>query len=667
MQLQTGLDCPSDIRQSELGDTSSEVASSWWHASNRANVAPVLQKVTPEESWYMPATTNVRDTFGPDLKDTLCTPGSTLRPFSSLLSSSILHPKEAYLQSFLSGALTSMDSNVKLLDHTAGLRESHMVDAATLVNGAFMPSLKGMENKGLSFFLEDRNSFMEQVVDGMNIQGQFSGNVGFSGLTKLVNTFGEVGELGGHPCLYAQTNSLASLKYLTESGNAAFNSTNAFNLGSCPLVGDNNPIMKSQVMSTEISEGFFGSQEAPFISSVASVVCRPGDASQQNWRPKAPSFIEEDIVNYASSSMVKNGAGDVHGFLEKGLAGLPSGFPSHHQVFGLNAPLTAGVVSLHTNLASQLATSELSAVTDTEENQRASLPPMPKDSFSDKLCDVPEKGRGSFLKAEDSQLMEEAKSDQLCCKANIETLSHNSEFEIDKEEDHFHGMGDGNAMLHDGEGGLGLDEPIQVQASTASAEAGKGKKGPPAKNLHAERRRRKKLNERLYILRSVVPKISKMDRASILGDAIDYLKDLLQQINDLQMELKSPPSADSTLLPCIPRIAMGTSSSTGACVKEEFSTLMKGPEGPPPKVEVDTRDGRALNIHMVCSKQPGLLLATVKKLDELGLDIQQAVVSCFNGFALDVFRAEQPSEKDVQPEDIKTALLQTVGCQQCML
>nr|VDD11698.1 unnamed protein product [Brassica oleracea] len=43
---------------------------------------------------------------------------------------------------------------------------------------------------------------------------------------------------------------------------------------------------------------------------------------------------------------------------------------------------------------------------------------------------------------------------------------------------------------------------------------------------------------------------------------------------------------------------------------------------------------------MFCGRRPGLLLATMKALDNLGLDVQQAVISCFNGFALDVFRAE---------------------------
>ncbi|TYH52937.1 hypothetical protein ES332_D09G063500v1 [Gossypium tomentosum] len=60
------------------------------------------------------------------------------------------------------------------------------------------------------------------------------------------------------------------------------------------------------------------------------------------------------------------------------------------------------------------------------------------------------------------------------------------------------------------------------------------------------------------------------------------------------------------------------------------------------QVEVRLREGRAVNIHMFCARRPGLLLSTMRALDNLGLDIQQAVINYFNGFALDVFQAEVP-------------------------
>lgn len=189
------------------------------------------------------------------------------------------------------------------------------------------------------------------------------------------------------------------------------------------------------------------------------------------------------------------------------------------------------------------------------------------------------------------------------------------------------------------------------------------KKGLPAKNLMAERRRRKKLNDRLYMLRSVVPKISKMDRASILGDAIDYLKELLQRINDLHNELESTPPG-SLLPPSTSFHPLTPTPPTLPCrVKEElFPGSMPSPKNQPARVEVRLREGRAVNIHMFCARRPGLLLSTMRALDNLGLDIQQAVISCFNGFALDVFRAEQCREgQEVLPEQIKAVLLDSAG------
>lgn len=193
------------------------------------------------------------------------------------------------------------------------------------------------------------------------------------------------------------------------------------------------------------------------------------------------------------------------------------------------------------------------------------------------------------------------------------------------------------------------------------------KKGLPAKNLMAERRRRKKLNDRLYMLRSVVPKISKMDRASILGDAIDYLKELLQRINDLHNELESAPPG-SLLPPSSCFQPLTPTPPTLPCrVKEELSpSSFPSPKGQSAKVEVRVREGRTVNIHMFCARRPGLLLSAMRALDDLGLDIQQAVISCFNGFALDVFRAEQCRESQFLPEQIKAVLLDSAGFHEMM-
>ncbi|KAJ8544846.1 hypothetical protein K7X08_017429 [Anisodus acutangulus] len=188
---------------------------------------------------------------------------------------------------------------------------------------------------------------------------------------------------------------------------------------------------------------------------------------------------------------------------------------------------------------------------------------------------------------------------------------------------------------------------MNVVCSNVGEKKNKVKKlqGQPSKNLMAERRRRKRLNDRLSMLRSIVPKISKMDRTSILGDAIDYMKELLQKIHTLRED---------------------------ANVKDEIKDIkfvgnlkeLKANEAlvkKPPKFEVERRkvDTR---IQICCAAKPGLLLSTVSTLEAVGLDVQQCVISCFSDFSLQASCSEAREHRTIlSSDDVKQSLFKTAG------
>uniref|UniRef100_A0A0D9WU93 BHLH domain-containing protein n=1 Tax=Leersia perrieri TaxID=77586 RepID=A0A0D9WU93_9ORYZ len=153
----------------------------------------------------------------------------------------------------------------------------------------------------------------------------------------------------------------------------------------------------------------------------------------------------------------------------------------------------------------------------------------------------------------------------------------------------------------------------------AAAPASKKKRveGMPSKNLMAERRRRKRLNDRLSMLRSVVPKISKMDRTSILGDTIDYMKELLERIRQLQEEIEEQQQETPGVLSVFRELNPNEMLARNT-----------------PKFDVERKEGGDTRVEIYCAAKPGLLLSTVSTLETLGLDIQQCVVSCFNDFGM---------------------------------
>nr|GMD18584.1 putative anthocyanin transcriptional regulator [Ipomoea batatas] len=163
---------------------------------------------------------------------------------------------------------------------------------------------------------------------------------------------------------------------------------------------------------------------------------------------------------------------------------------------------------------------------------------------------------------------------------------------------------------------------------------------PNANHVLAERRRREKLNERFIILRSLVPFVTKMDKASILGDTIEYVKQLRRRIQELEaargsawevdrhsitggVTRKNPAQkcgASRTLMgPTLRKRGMRTAERPANDTAEDAVV----------QVEVSIIESDAL-VEIRCTYREGLILDVMQMLRELGLEIT-TVQSSVNG------------------------------------
>ncbi|KAG2693644.1 hypothetical protein I3760_08G105700 [Carya illinoinensis] len=219
------------------------------------------------------------------------------------------------------------------------------------------------------------------------------------------------------------------------------------------------------------------------------------------------------------------------------------------------------------------------------------------------------------------------------------------------------------------------------------------KKGTPqdelsANHVLAERRRREKLNERFIILRSLVPFVTKMDKASILGDTIEYLKQLRKKIHDLEAhnrQMEVDQRSRSSLGDLQRSNSLGDLQRSTSSLKEQRSgvtvvdrahvgmdnrvqVVQPGPEkrklrivegrsgcakaktvdSPPPPpsptsmetmVEVSIIESEGL-LELQCPYKEGLLLDVMQTLRELRIETTTVQSSLTNGFFVAELRAK---------------------------
>ncbi|KAI9080294.1 hypothetical protein K1719_037688 [Acacia pycnantha] len=193
-----------------------------------------------------------------------------------------------------------------------------------------------------------------------------------------------------------------------------------------------------------------------------------------------------------------------------------------------------------------------------------------------------------------------------------------------------------------------------------------------ANHVLAERRRREKLNERFIILRSLVPFVTKMDKASILGDTIEYVKQLRKKIQDLeacnrQMEAEQQQSREQHR--SLTRVGsdkrkMRILEGSGGIRKPKSveASPPPSPSGMVTSVQVSIIESDAL-LELECENREGLLLDVMQMLREMGIEVTTVQSSLNNGVFVAELRAkvkENPNGKKTSIVEVKRALNQII-------
>ncbi|XP_057420667.1 transcription factor bHLH90 isoform X2 [Lotus japonicus] len=184
------------------------------------------------------------------------------------------------------------------------------------------------------------------------------------------------------------------------------------------------------------------------------------------------------------------------------------------------------------------------------------------------------------------------------------------------------------------------------------------KEGYSAKNLVTERNRRDKIKKGLYTLRSLVPKITKMDIASILTDAIDYIKELQRQENELKEEVEALEVEDCEKYTTQEQ---GVTSSLSHTNVDQTSSDCTENTKMEVQAEVHHLGGTDFLIKLYCDHKQGRFSRLMEAMHSFGLHVVNANMTTLNGKVLNILTVEA-TEQDIHQTELKEYLIQQIGC-----
>lgn len=177
----------------------------------------------------------------------------------------------------------------------------------------------------------------------------------------------------------------------------------------------------------------------------------------------------------------------------------------------------------------------------------------------------------------------------------------------------------------------------------------------PMNHVEAERQRREKLNHRFYALRAVVPNVSRMDKASLLSDAVTYINELKAKIEYLesQQQREGNKRVKTEMMD-----TMDNQSTTTTTTSTIVDQSRPGAGGPGPfGLEIDVKimgPDAMVRVQSENANHPGARL--MGALRDLEFQVHHASMSCVNDLMLQDVVINVPNGMRSE-EGLKSAIL----------
>ncbi|XP_020104982.1 transcription factor NAI1-like isoform X2 [Ananas comosus] len=177
-------------------------------------------------------------------------------------------------------------------------------------------------------------------------------------------------------------------------------------------------------------------------------------------------------------------------------------------------------------------------------------------------------------------------------------------------------------------GVVGKDETIDFQQRERSSKgSSRASYCTAQEHVIAERKRREKLAQQFIALSAMIPDLKKTDKASLLGGAIDHLKQLEEKVKVLE-EQATRKTTESTIL-------LKNSHAISNASSADHETL--------PKVEA-TLQGKTLLLRIHCEKRKGVLVMILSEIEKMSLTVVNTSVVPFEGSSLHITATAQIEE-----------------------